>query len=394
MITQARKNLDLKSRELKELQRKKAEITRQKAESDGQKSGNVYADINASGKIQFKEFIKGSLDGLKKLDFNFDLNLDLNKDFKEFFKDFDKKLNTGFDNQKFEKTKNVSKSYPVDKDDKLRINSRYGKVTINTWEKNEIKVDVEIKVSGPSESRLQEALDRVHINESKQGNVISFETVFDPVNLSFRSSGGNNNREVNYTVYMPSSNALDIKHSYGSISLPDFNGPLNIQGSYGSLKTGNLTNPSNTISYKYGGVTIGNLKSGVLDVAYGSLNIVNSGKLDANISYSPIKIETISGDIDLNLRYSGGLKVGKVDPLVKKINIDASYSSVSLGFDPAANFSFDVTGNYSSFNYNKDKVNVISNESSNNKKSYIGKYGNGSDAQVTIRSNYGSVKFL
>ncbi|HCN82930.1 MAG TPA: hypothetical protein DIT07_04820, partial [Sphingobacteriaceae bacterium] len=294
--------------------------------------------------------------------------------------------------QKIDKTKTISKSYPVDKNDKLRINNKYGKVIINTWEKNEVKVDVEVKVNGGTDSRAQESLDRVHINESKQGSLISFETVFDP---SIGTNRSGEKREVNYTVYMPASNALEIKNGYGNTSiLSDFSGAVDIQQSYGNLTTENLVNPSNNIKASYGGVSIGNLKSGTMDISYGNLKLATVGKLDAKISYSPVRIDRISGDLDLNLRYTGELKIGKVDPLVKNIDIDASYSSVSLTFDPNANFSFAVSGNHTSFDYNKSRVTSLSSFTNNDKKLYSGKYGKETDSRVNIKSHYGSVKFL
>jgi hypothetical protein len=386
MISRTRKDLDLKAQELRELQKKKADLNRQN-------SVKMYGDLNGFDKDHMKELFKfkDNINAWTK-DLEFNLNLNLGTHLGEIFKNFDlnEKLNRNNDSQKNEKTKTISKSYPVDKDDKLSINNKFGKVTVNTWDKNEIKVDVEIKAYGPTDSRAQESLDNVSIKESKQGNIISFETVFETLNSLNWSSG--DRREVNYTIYMPSANALDVKNRYGSTVLPDLNGIINIDEAYGSLTTGNLSNPINNITVKYGGANIGNIKSAVLEVAYGSLTIANAGKIDAKVSYSPVKIEKISGDMDINIRY-GDLKIGKVDPATRKINIDASYSSSSLVFDPVANFNFDVKANYGSLNYNKDKVSAISSESSNTKKSYIGKYGNGSDTQVTIRSNYGSIKF-
>jgi len=390
MINQARKGVELKAQELKELQKKKAELNKQN-------SIKMYGDLNGFDKPFLKDLFKGNLDGwVKDLEFKLDLNIgsNLGKVFKNL--DLNGNFNFNIDAQKNEKIKTISKSYPVSKDDKLSINNKYGKVTVNTWDKNEIKVDVEIKAYGATDSRAQESLDNVTVKESKRGNLISFETVFGSLNSNdfnnWISGISGDRREVNYTVYMPSANALDIKNSYGNTVLPDFNGIINIDEKYGSLTTGNLSNSTNNITVKYGGAKIGNIKSGVFEIGYGSLTIANAGKLDAKVSYSPVTIEKISGDADINIRY-GGLKIGKVDPLVKKINIDASYGSSSLGFDPAANFNFDVTARYGSLNYNKDKVSVISSESSNSKKSYIGKYGNGSDSQVTIRSSYGSVRF-
>ena len=389
MINQARHNVEEKSQELRSLQRKKAEIYRQKAEENRERiqldrtnSAMVYAD-----------------DSKRKGAFLIDIDVNVSKI-------IDKVTKLGFDysekfgarnysqSQKVEKTKTISKSYPVSREDKLRINNKYGKVIINVWAKNEIKVDVEIKAYSSTDERAQETLDRVHINESKQGNLVSFKTVFEQVNSGFKY---NERREVNYTVYMPAGNALDLKNGYGNTTIvSDFNGPVILNQSYGSITTADLTNSSNIISVRYGKATVGNMKAGTIDISYGSLSLANVGKLDAKLSYSPARIDRISGDADLDLRYAGELRIGKIDQSAKKVDINASYSSMSLGFEPSANFNFDVTGSNMSFNYDNSKVTMESNNSSGRErtKNYRGKYGKGSDSQIMIRSNYSSVKFL
>lgn len=384
-VTGTQENTDLKSREPEDLQGKKDEL-------HSRNSVEVYAEVSGKNRNSITQYLKDGLEVLKSIDLNFNFDLNLDNDLHELVKK-DSKISRVFNDQKIEKTKVISKSYPVDRNDKLRISNRYGKVTVNTWEKNEIKVDIEIKARATSESAAQQSLDRVHINESKQANLISFETVFDPVNSRLFSSGGNVQREVNYTVYMPSVNPLDLKNSYGNTQLPDLEGLVEFHGSYGNLNAGNLSGANNAISVKYGGATIKSLRSGSLDIGYGSLNMVNAGTLDAGISYSHVKIDRVSGDINLNLRYSGGLRIDKIDATVKKVDIDASYSSMSLGFDPASDFNFDVSANYSAFSYNKALVTVTSSETSGNRKHYSGKYGKGSDASVTIHSNYGSIRF-
>ena len=47
-----------------------------------------------------------------------------------------------------EKKKNISKSYNVGGSDKLSIDNSFGDVVINTWDKKEFKVDVEIYAKG------------------------------------------------------------------------------------------------------------------------------------------------------------------------------------------------------------------------------------------------------
>src|SRR5471030_600218 len=102
-------------------------------------------------------------------------------------------------------SKNYSKTYAINGNDKLRIENSYGKVTINTWDKNEFKVDVQVKVS-TSRGNEQKLLDNITISDSKSGSTVSFKTNIGRQNYN----SGNQKMAINYTVYMPAKNALDI----------------------------------------------------------------------------------------------------------------------------------------------------------------------------------------
>ena len=61
----------------------------------------------------------------------------------------------------FVKKKSVNKSYNVSSSDKLNIENSFGKVEIHVWEKNEIKVDVDVEVSANTEAAAQKIFDRI-----------------------------------------------------------------------------------------------------------------------------------------------------------------------------------------------------------------------------------------
>ncbi len=304
-----------------------------------------------------------------------------------------------------EKAKKITKSYTVDSKDKLAINNQYGKIVINTWPKNEIKVDIEIKAYEGTEDEAQKLLDGVKIDESKGSNLISLTTDIErkPKGWSGirREKDGKEERRgvsVDYIVFMPSRNPLDLTNKFGSITLPDFEGPINISNSYGSLTAKTLSNAANTIQVKYGSATIENLTTGAIDVSYGSLKISNASKINAEISYGSTKIGKISNGGTLENKY-GSVKIDEVDNSIKNLNINAQMGSVVMGIDPAANFDFDVTVHMGGFRYPNEKVAITSKTSDDNDghpqftKNYKGRFGKASDSRIVVKSNFGSVKF-
>lgn len=328
----------------------------------------------------------------------------LNPDEQEFAKQTDKEEPNNLDRNIAEKSKKISKSYPVDRNDKLSVNNQYGKVEVHTWAKNEIKVDIEIKAFESSEEKAQQLLEDVQIDESKNTNLISFKTIIERANMNWTSRFKNGREErrgvqINYVIYMPTLNPLNITNRYGSTNLDDFEGPVIIDNAYGSFNAHMLGNAANRVKVGYGSADINGTYSGNLDVAYGSLDLTTADKIDAEIRYSSAKIQKVVNGGKFDIKYTGGFRIGELDKSVKNLDVDASYSEVVIGVDQSSNFDFKVSVNYAGFHYNDNKVTITSKTPDDDergfkpRKTYKGYFGKSSDAMVTINSNYGGVKF-
>lgn len=341
-----------------------------------------------------------NLEGLKGLN-NLNLNFSTSDD-----KKLQEQIKSG---DVVEKVKNYSKSYSVDGNDKLVINNTYGKVTVNTWAKNEFKVDVQIKAYANEEEDAQKMLDNISITDSKENSVISFKTNIERTQNNngnnfwgtWFSNGKSNTRksEINYIIYMPAKSQLQISNRYGATILPDLQGKLIIDNSYGSLTGKNLSNPANEIKVRYGSANIENLGSSNLTVSYGSLNLGEADKLNADVSYSSAKIGKLTTSAIINVRYSGGLQIADVDKNMRNLSVNSSYSTVKLGLPENENADIDVTVRYGSFNYGSRSVSLVNQGQDDDRhytstKVYKGKLGKGdSNKVITIKSNYGSVRF-
>ncbi len=330
-----------------------------------------------------------------------DLHLDRDLNFNYDGKSLKEKIASG---EIKEKIKNYSKSYPVDANDKLKLSNQYGKINVTTWDKHEIKVDVQIKADANDDDDAQKLLDGVQINDSKNGDLVSFKTEIarnDNGSWKLFSWGGGKVRklEINYTVYMPAKTDLDIEQSYGAIVLPDLDGKVKIHSSYGSVSGQSLSNTTNDIQGSYGSIKLVNLNGCHLDFSYGSVDVAECNNIKADLSYGSFKLGKLTGAADMDLSYVGGFKITEVANTFKRLNINSSYSGVSLGV-PDNNFDFDVTTSYGGFNYNGDKTTITSKtppdgskhvSMTRNYKGHVGK--GGTDAQVNIHTSYGGVHF-
>jgi hypothetical protein len=327
-----------------------------------------------------------------------DIKVDVNTDSAGFSNSGDAQ---GF---RSEKSKSYSKSYPLDGNDRIKLVNQYGRIQVNTWDQHQIKVDVQIKVQAEDDATAQKLLDGVQIHDSKDGDDVTFRTEIERFGSSWKLFNfGNNDKhkvEINYTVYMPAKNDLDVENSYGAINLPDLSGKVKISCSYGAVSAQNLNGPSNEIEGSYGSVKAGWVSGAKLDYSYGNVELDGCNTLKADMSYGSFKLHKLTGTGEFDISYVGGFKIEELSDSFKRLKVDASYSGVAVGTDGAGSFNFDITTTYGGFDYNPSKTTITSKNPPDGSKhigptrNYKGHTGrDGSDASVNIHTSYGGVDF-
>ncbi|MEP7165336.1 MAG: hypothetical protein ABI741_11620 [Ferruginibacter sp.] len=275
----------------------------------------------------------------------------------------------------FVKKKAVNKSYNVSAADKLDIQNSFGSVTVTTWDRNEIKVDVDIEVSANTEALAQKILDRISISNDQSGKEISFKTNMKEVHTS-SDKGEKSTMHINYSISMPSANPLQIKNEFGTTTLPDYRGEVDLTSKFGKLETGNLSDVKN-IQVEFGKAKLGNIPGG-----------------NVTIKYSGATIAKISGTVKMNLEFSSKV-ILNLDNSLGSLDLKASYSTVNLkpvGELPA---SYNITTSFGSFK-NRTSVKFNSDEDDDNDRGpkfdhqYSGKSGSG-NIQVKVKSNFSTI---
>ena len=295
-----------------------------------------------------------------------------------------------------QKVKSFTKTFTSDKNDKINLFNEYGAITIKTWEKNEIKVDAEIRAFANTDNEAQKLLDIASINASKAGDEISFITNIDNKN-NWKFNSKKREVKVFMTVYMPSTNVLKAAQEYGNIVIGDYSGATTLTVEYGSLTTGALKNSNNVIRVEYGSAAIKSLNQAKIDTEYGSgITIGSAGALTINAEYTNVKIGSLKGKTTVNLEY------GKLtaDEVSNSFTINAEYSTISLGFNPNFRSSLNVATNYGSFKYgenvNVKRQNLGNEDRYSSNKRYTGDIGKGDNRggeSVTVRSEYSTIIF-
>lgn len=270
------------------------------------------------------------------------------------------------------KERDISKTYPAS-GNALEIENSFGDVTVTTWDKNEIKVDVHIEVSSNNESYADKVFKGIEVNEKQDGKTISFKTDINNNNNNCKKC--NSTMEINYTIQLPASVTLDIENSFGSIKVPDYSGAISLTSKFGSLTAGNLSNTKE------------------IAVEFGSAKIKSTGNLDAVFKFSTISIEKLTGSNKVKIEFCGDSKIG-FDNSLTALTLNESYSTLNL--KPSSDFS----ATYSiktSFGTVKDRSNANIKRTDepdeygpDSDRTYEGRSGSGA-AKINIKSSFGKI---
>ena len=317
------------------------------------------------------------------------------------------------------------------------LDTRYGKVRINAWNKAELKVDAELIARAETPATAAQLLDGLSVQwldyDARTGGV-SVSSQFGPGLKGKCSGGGCRRYEVNYTIWLPASTALKLTAAFAAVTVAgDWQGPVQLAVSYGSLRTDRLLGALSTVRVANGDATLPYVRQANLEADYARLRITEGEQLTLRTNYSDVDLGTVQdltvhskyGDVALgsvrNLRGSSGYSRFSVDKLsegldmavrycpdfevrdmgagFKQITLDGDNSTIRLGFaEETPSFHFDVSTEQGQLLVDKKLVRVLQqDENQPGIADVLGVYGGrvpGPRAgNVNIRVRYGTVRF-
>lgn len=332
--------------------------------------------------------------------------------------------------QNTEKTKVINKNYTVNANDKLTIENQFGKVSVETWDKNEIDVEITIKVSAKSESRTLSLLNEIDVNDIKINNNVNSKSVYLKTIIPNNTVKlGKQNISIDYLVKMPVNSPLNIQNKFGNVYIGDFNSALQVNVSYGSIKINKLSGANKRINVSFGSADIdyidevdleskyskiniekiikGDVKNQFgktyiieasqlrINQKYGDLDIKKVNELIAQVEFSNIDVDAIGKSAELNLKYSGNADLGQISSSVNLLKINAGFSTVHMKFAESADLDFNAHLKFGDLKINNIRINEYMKNVDDNshQKSYKGKIGKGGGGNLILDSNYSTIYF-
>lgn len=279
-------------------------------------------------------------------------------------------------------TKTINKTYKMTHAGELHLDNKYGNITINGWEKNNISIKIDIKVTNKKKETAKILFDRIIPNIKTTNDYISIVSEISEKNTSLFSRYFNkvnpfefdkNNIEINYTIYLPTNAEVDIANKFGDVIIDNWTGRIKANIEHGDLwinnaitnaridmKFGKLRSKSidyGTISLKNGHVDIKFSKNLLLETSGTKIEIdhvrdleINSSKdeitiqkaekIEGELNFSNAQIEQVEEKINLSMRVAE-LRVAKINQPDAYVTINQESSDININIT-GLNFKFDA----------------------------------------------------
>lgn len=289
----------------------------------------------------------------------------------------------GLTAQDFERNRTIEKAFPVYQNSEIQISNKYGNVQIVNWEKDSVKFEIAINVSGNKLSKVSSTFDNIDIDFNANEYYIVANTNFkseknkiwsDISDLTSSILKGGNDTRIDYTVYLPAKTALKITNKFGNVFLTDRTAKTDLIISNGDLKANNFTgflqlefsngNASiktineSRILINYADLRVNAIENLTLESKSSTLNCeeikamkidskrdklylgeINTVSGEASLSY--IGIEKLNHNLFLETSF-GDLTLDEVSNDFEFININSSNTDISSTFEKNSSFKLDL----------------------------------------------------
>lgn len=331
-----------------------------------------------------------------------------------------------------EVTKEFHKEYTAGANTTLEISNRYGDVVVESWDKDQVVIDVKVTVELPNRERAQKLLGYIEVQFSEGENLISAKTIIDD-KFNFTGWGFDSKKfSIDYTIKMPVGTALTLANKYGNTDINELKGLVNLNIKYGNLTAGKLTRgnvkPLNSVNLAYGKGSIDEAgwlditlryvgsfditksQAILLDSKYSKLALSETSSMVGESKYDNLRIESINnlvldngytevniGTLTKKLTYHGSYGSFSIDRIpsgFESLDVETHYMGVKLGIDESASYKLDAKVSYGSLRYNEDNFNKQRRNIENNSKEVSGVVGKteSPSASVNVIASYGSVR--
>ena len=339
----------------------------------------------------------------------------------------------------FTETKEIQKQFKVSPETRIEISNKYGKVELNTWDKDSVVIEVKIRIEEKKLSKLEKSIDAIDFDFTSSQHFLIAKTIVgqnksslgkEILKLKETVLQSDGNMQIDYTVWLPNSNELTIENKFGDIYVGDYLGNAKINLSNGNLKSHDFRGKLN-LTLSFADATINSIKSANLNCNFSELYIkkaesllINSKSstfeileikdleadsrrdkfrirlidmLDAKSSFSNFRLNELTDRLKINDDY-GDLDIEKTAVDFSTIYIESKSTDINLYFDKESKFDFEITHTKSELDFSSN-IEIEDENVMDEKEKQIkinGRFGNKSENQtkLNIKATSGEINIL
>ena len=188
-------------------------------------------------------------------------------------------------------TKSINREFATNANGMTALYNKYGSVNVKTWQNNSVKIDITIRVNASNQRDADKMFDRIQVNFANTTGYVKAETMIESKSGWWVEDNVCRDYKINYEVWMPVGNQLDLKNKYGNSYVANLNGKLSAEIKYGDLRTEILTGDAE-INMSYGKVFMAGVNNLYGQVGYGEINLTAAkGEVQVDSKYSELRLE-------------------------------------------------------------------------------------------------------
>ncbi|MCC7244746.1 MAG: hypothetical protein IT269_03625, partial [Saprospiraceae bacterium] len=171
--------------------------------------------------------------------------------------------------------RSLSRQFDTDAKGTTALYNKYGQIKVNTWSNNKVKIDVQIVVNARNQKEADKMFERINVNFTNAWGYVKAETFISETMYGgwwFNENSNCQDFKINYDIWMPENNQLDLKNKYGNSWVSKLNGKLLAEIKYGDLHAEIISNDAD------------------LNIAYGKADIQQTNNVTGQLSYSELTI--------------------------------------------------------------------------------------------------------
>ncbi len=266
-------------------------------------------------------------------------------------------------------TKVMENTFPYKNGTEVNIEGEKAEIRVETWNRSEVKVLVELISKNTDKKTAQEDLDRMVYSTEQAGKNLYFRNY---VSSPKGSKKATSDLKAIYTITLPADCPVYLKNNYGLSQISNLSKALRINSQFSKI---NMENVSGQIG---------------IDTRFGDIEGHDiDGNVTINSRRSDITLHDIKGTWNINSQYGVMKFFTNPSPELLTMNINAEKSDVYF-FDPKPNYyGYTLTAHYGSITVPNDlKFNYLQNTNELKKAIFSSNIGK---SNISIKISFGDI---